>query len=317
MFVRRKGSSSWCIALTHVDTQGLLLWTTKSGVVHGDTVFRPMTEWPLGSAPYEWGFVDDTNDWEAQRIHWRGDAWRIMTRGTASSSSSSSSSSAPPPSASSWATSGALAVRSDKASTTLLRAAAFEAFKGMGMQALLDLAALHDVSIATGADEFDTAFSKSDEVRDGFGDQDLKHLDSFNEDRRKNTNPNYAKKCEAFRASTLASMKAKSKPLTARASKAFAGKVSDGTRLYPKIQAARTLTIAEAHVFCPEGATISTSGLDNRWRLRLRSWHMSRSWTLYGEVRAFALCAKHIWTCHEGAGGAKCPFSWIASASDE
>ena len=95
------------------------------------------------------------------------------------------------------------------------------------------------------------------------------------------------------------------------------GKVSEGTRLYPMLKQAGKLTEADALSLLPPGSSVTKTNLDNRWKVVWRAFHRSRSWTLYGEVEAFMLCAKYIWTEYSKATTHACPFPFVNEVKDD
>lgn len=160
-------------------------------------------------------------------------------------------------------------------------------------------------------------FFDSAEVRDAFGEQDQKFVDSWLKDRRADMSTSFCNRISGFRQSALSKAKAACKPATAAAKKAAKTKVSEGTRLYPKAVKAAPLSEEQALTFLLEGAPVLKSRLDNRWRLSLGAQRISRCWTLHGELKAFAICAHFLWSVHHRSGGEKCPFLWIAEEGDE
>lgn len=67
----------------------------------------------------------------------------------------------------------------------------------------------------------------------------------------------------------------------------------------------------------PPGGVVRKSSSDNRWRMSLGKYTVSRCWSLYGELPAFSKAARHIWERHAALTGQKCPFEWILAAEDE
>ena len=86
----------------------------------------------------------------------------------------------------------------------------------------------------------------------------------------------------------------------------------------PKVQArslpvpADELSQEDALLFMPPGATIFKDLKNNRWRASMMHYSpKSRSWPLYGELKAFALVCHWSWEKCEVLTGAKCPHEWV------
>ena len=92
--------------------------------------------------------------------------------------------------------------------------------------------------------------------------------------------------------------------------------IEHAERSYPAIQEARALTVEQAQLFLPPTASVAKSVLDNRWRIKWCVYARSRSWTLYGELDAFARCAKYAWAEFTKTSGQECPFKFIRDALD-
>lgn len=63
--------------------------------------------------------------------------------------------------------------------------------------------------------------------------------------------------------------------------------------------------------YLPAGTKVHKSFLDNRWKVTFAGRTRTTCWSLYGELKAFAKCAKTVWEQHEASGGDRCPFEWI------
>jgi hypothetical protein len=87
--------------------------------------------------------------------------------------------------------------------------------------------------------------------------------------------------------------------------------VADGTRLYPKFVHAVKLGEADALLYLPVGSSATKCLYENRWKLKWSTYNRSRTWTMHGELSAFALCAGYLWEMHAKAGGDACPFEWV------
>lgn len=110
--------------------------------------------------------------------------------------------------------------------------------------------------------------------------------------------------------------KQNSKPMSAVAKKTWQGKVSEGTRLYPKVVEASALSREVAQGYLPPGTRVHKSWLGNRWKLTLGGRTRSRCWSFHGELNAFAKCAKLVWEQYAASGGEQCPFDWIVRDGD-
>ena len=224
----------------------------------------------------------------------------------------------------------------------LLEASARQAFLPMNQSALKDLAQLLAVKTC-GTDTFDIVKTlvekfvpkaapeeiaailelrcadspetyaevlESAECQDAFGEDELKELERFQESRQKPARKEFEAKLNRFRhaVSTAAWKRQSSASGAATAEKKL---ISAGTRLYPKVAAANELSDVDALSFLPPGSTARKSSQDNRWVLKWSCHQRTRTWTMYGELEAFSLCAVYLWEKYAESGGQKCPHEWI------
>lgn len=340
MLVRRRSSSECYFVVAVVSAVAALAWKADRAEVGGQEVYFPTkreNEWP-----YEWLIVADPKEFMGFEVFWAGRAWQLVR--TSSSSSSGSKAVQLPASAGPVAVPRGVAMELSAVSAT-------SGFRNMSLHALKEFAALSSIDIPTSSDLFDVLlllmkrflpgrsdfeyeemistrnldrgdivcpdFFDSAEVRGAFGEQDQKFVDGWLKERRSEVSNGFAQKVAAFRSSALAKAKAPSKPPSAAAKKAAKAKVSEGTRLYPRAVKAASITEAEAMAFLPQGASVFRSRLDNRWRMSMGPHRISRCWTLHGELKAFAICARFLWSAHHVAGGEECPFAWIQATAEE
>ena len=340
MLVKKKNSQQVFLVLAIVSQVAVLAWKMKELRFKDQVLFAPWQD----EEPYDWLVVLRPDDWEGYRLQWVGECWKLSAS-TASASSASSTSGA------SRLPHGFLARPLSARPIPLLHLAAWQGFRSMPLSVLKKLCNLVGHDVAANLDLFELLrsmlahflptedddtyeqilskrakdcddivspdFFSSEEVRDAFDEDDLKIIDKWRKDRNQECTKTFGEKLKKYQDEIVTKARGKTKTTTAAAKKALRGKVSEGTRLYPKVEASGALSRHEALTFLPPGSTVHKSKLDNRWRAAWSKWSRSRCWTFYGEVEAFAKCARYLWEMYEKTGGEACPFAWILKQSGE
>ncbi|CAE7843317.1 unnamed protein product, partial [Symbiodinium necroappetens] len=172
-----------------------------------------------------------------------------------------------------------------------------------------ELTFILDMRSSLGVDSY-SELLESQEVRDAFGETELKHLDEHLELQRKPARQAFSESLKSYREREG---KRAVKRLCAQDKGGVGGQklISNGLRLYPAVVRAQKLSESEALSFLPPGSTAKKRSIDNRWDLKWSCNKRTRTWTRHGELEAFALCAGFLWACFHEAGGQACPHDWI------
>jgi hypothetical protein len=164
-------------------------------------------------------------------------------------------------------------------------------------------------------------FFEQEAFRDCFAESDLKELDGFvKQDERsgkKRYMDEYTGHVRAVVKKRAAAKKAAAAASGAKSAKALSGKrkLLDGKRLPYISKETNVLSLDDATAFMPPGGNIFKSRWDNRWKATyaMLGGGCSRSYALYGEVKAYAKVAHWCWDEHELHTGEACPHEWIAA----
>ena len=93
--------------------------------------------------------------------------------------------------------------------------------------------------------------------------------------------------------------------------KRLRGLVKDGTRVYGPAIEANILSEADAISLLPPDGCVKKSSVDNRWRVAWSVYSISRSWSMYGEVHAFFICAAFCWHNYTLVTEIECPHVFL------
>jgi hypothetical protein len=347
MLVRHKTELIWSFVVVGVSDTATLAWRAETALVNGVALYRPLRS-PQADGYYKWLITVDFREWEGYEGAWVGEGWRLCNSAALGAAASSD---APPPNKRLGASS---ILPSTVAPIPLLQLSARDAFRNFGLASLRELAKLHDppIDIPAIADLFDGLlimlkailpglseieyedilnkrvdtfldlspnFFDAPEIRESFDEHDIKELDRWKETTEKQNCPKFREKIDKYRFENYerACVEVKvPKAAAKKYEKIIRGKVSEGTRLYADLVKADSITEKHALVYLPEGSRVYRSPLDNRFRLSYKKFEISRSWVLYGELRAFAICAKRVWLEAAKDGWPYCPFDWINAEAE-
>ena len=149
----------------------------------------------------------------------------------------------------------------------------------------------------------------SEEARDALGDDECKFLDGYKKENSGQGRKSYLAKCQTF-ADDVAK-----KHCSGGAIKGFAAKLKvskkSGDKILAAAVASRYLDEADALLFLPPDSKTQKSAKDNRWRCSWPTFKRSRTWTLYGDLDAFARCARYVWENFTRFNGLECPWKFI------
>ena len=337
--VRFKVSGAIGVIVQHIEHRAALAWPMARTTVSGEDFFVPATK-PKTNAleMLHFFFVSNPEQFEAYRTAWVGPAYGLLTKGETTTSASSRKKAKTAAS-----DLGGVTLRLvQKKPTSVLEASARQCFLPMAHSTLRGLAAEYGVA-ASGCSHFDLALKllrhflphetpdewsslldmrsnhnvdsysdllESEEIRDAFGDAERKHLEEHLQQQRKPARREFAHALKSYRQteSKKAVKRQQAEDKTGAGEKKL---ISNGLRLYPTIVRAQKLSEEEALLFLPPHSHVKKRSIDNRWELKWSCNKRTRTWSRYGEVEAFALCAGYLWDCFHEAGGQKCPHEWI------
>jgi hypothetical protein len=330
MLIHDKLRNETCISLLTVDRCATLAWKVDMVVFHGKDLFVPVTD-PHRS-PYLWLTCTDIAQFEARRISWVGNAWRVTVAQAAGAKGDDAIK------LSSGQATGLFASPIDPWAG-LMAASARTAFKEMNLAGLMDIVEQFAVVIIGEREEYQVTLQlvrhflpgltdeeyisilaqreqrhdpmesllESQEALDAYGQDDLCFLEKWKETRKKEGKDTYKNHLDDFRLRAFKATKStKYKP-----DATHRGTIKEGTRVYPDIAADNTLSLEQARLFVPPGCTVLRSELDSRWRLSMGVFNISRSWPLHGSLGAFSKCANFMWTKFSVVRDFECPFPWI------
>ena len=151
------------------------------------------------------------------------------------------------------------------------------------------------------------------ELEDSFGEDDVKLLNGWKANRKKQMDgkKDYKRKLGIARDSFANDVLKKAGLKKGQKDRRLRGLVSDGSRILAKRVEADDMSEGQALLFLPPDSSVSHSRSDNRWRISWGGFRRSRSWALHGEVDSFAIAAKFLWEEYTRLQEVDCPWDFI------
>lgn len=340
--VRWKVTGEVGLVVQHVDHRAALLWPVQRTVKGAYTYFEPDLQDTSDASHFvRFGFVSDIDAWEVYKIEWCGPGFALLqsfvNAALEPAGAAKKKKKAPP-----VIFSGIVPRLLSEQTMSVVEASARQCFLPMSantvdalcaelgayegetffdrlkfllasiLPADVDAAQLSDIlglRVEDGGDAFIDVL-ESEECRDAFGVDEIKQLDDYLDSMKKAARQDYKHKLHGFRTAE-AKKKADAHNAKPGSAKAFRKTIKDGTREYPSVVAANELDEATALLYLPPESSVQKNTRENRWKVSWGAFTRTRTWTLYGEIPAFVLCAGFIWDQFVEAGGAKCPWDFI------
>ena len=159
----------------------------------------------------------------------------------------------------------------------------------------------------------------NDVVTEAFGEDEVKMLNSWKaaQGEKKEDKASYTKKNSDFKTGVAERAQERIGVKKGKPDKRLRGLVKDGTRAYGPAIEANILSEKDATAIMPPDGSVKKSPVDNRWRVAWSVYTISRSWSMYGEVHAFFICAAFCWHHYTLVTGIECPHEFLKEISWE